>query len=138
MRFCKQRDRYSCGAVALLNIDKFFGRRVTYQALPFYKKLVKCGQPYGTYRRNITRVLGRASRRGWKQAKLFLQKGNCILLETRWRDGEGHYYLMVMHKHDIQIVNYFRNRSTFLINLRWAARLLKQAERTWYISEGIL
>jgi len=138
MRFCKQRDKYSCGAVALLNIDKFFGRPVTYQALPFYRMLVNCSQAHGTYRRDVTRVLGRASRRGWKQAKRFLQEGNCILLDIRWRNGEGHYYLMVIHNYGIQIVNYFRDQSTTSVNPRWAARLLKQAERTWYIGEGIL
>ncbi len=137
MRFCKQRDKFSCGAVALLNADKFFGRRVTYRSLPLYKKLVRTGQ-HGTYQRDMTRVLGRASRRGWKQAKRFLQEGNCIIVDVRWRDGEGHYYLMVIHNYDIQIVNYFKNLSTYPIDTKWASQLLKQARRTWYVNEGIL
>ena len=138
MRFCKQRDRYSCGPVALLNIDKFFGRRATYQDLPKYRKLVNCRPRHGTSLHDMTIVLGRASQRSWKQAKQFLQEGNCILLNTRWRASVGHYYLMVMHNYDIQIVNFFSDRSTVSINSQRASRLLKQAYRTWYINEGIL
>jgi len=138
MRFCKQRDRYSCGAVALLNVDKFFGRRATYRDMPKYRKLVNCVNTHGTRHSDMTRVLGRASRRGWKHAKRFLDERNCILISTKWRNGGGHYYLMLIHNYDIQIVNFFSDLSTFSISSQRASRLLKRAKRTWYINKEIL
>jgi len=137
MRFCKQRDRYSCGPVALLNVDKFFGRRVTYANLPFYRLLVQCSKSQGTLRRSITRVLGRAARRKWPNAKQFLQEGNCILIFDRWKGG-GHYSLVVMHGYDITLINHFEGECLTPISAAKASRLLKHAERTWYISESIL
>lgn len=138
MRFCKQRDRYSCGAIALLNIDKFFGRHVTYRNLPQYKKLTKCSKADGIFLYEMTEILGRASRRKWKQAQRFLQEGNCILLSVRRKDNSGHFYLMIIYDHDIQIVNYSKSHTLFSISSRLASQLLKQAERTWYINERIL
>ena len=117
MRFCKQRDRYSCGAVALLNIDKFFGSRATYQDLPKYRKLVNCDQ-HGTQDWDITRVLGRTSRCKWPKAKRFLQEKNCILIKW-W----GHLFLMVMNNYDIQIVNQ-GSKTTELVSSSDASWLL--------------
>jgi len=136
MRFCKQRDKYSCGAIALLNIDKFFGHRATYQDLPRYQELVKCGRPHGTLIRNMTRVLGRASRRSWRNAKRFLQKRNCILILSGWGNG-GHYFLMVMDNRNYHLVNH-ESSAVIGISSQDASWILKHAKRTWYVSEGIL
>ena len=137
MRYCKQRDRYSCGPIALINIAKHFGQRATYQDLLWYQHLVDCTRPDGTFSRNVSKVLGRATRRTWAQAKQFLRVGNCIMVQNR-RD-HGHYYLMVMNWHDdIGIVNFYRHGETAAkISPRWAAQLLRHAFRTWYVSEPI-
>jgi len=137
MRYCKQRDRYSCGAIALINIDKHFGQRATYKDLLWYQHLIDCTCPDGTYTRDISKVLGRARRRTWARAKQFLLSGNCIMVQNR--RTRGHYYLMVTNGNgDIGIVNYCRHGHTATkITPQWAARLLKRAHRTWYVSESI-
>ncbi len=139
MRFCKQRDRYSCGAVALLNVDKFFGYQVTYKDLAYYRDLVGCKKEQGgTFARGITKVLGNANRRSWKKSKEFLQQGNCILVFTykKW----GHFYLITTDKNGcfITVNRYRRCQSSLQILPHAAARLLKCAKLTWYIKEEML
>ena len=137
MRYCKQRDRYSCGAIAMINIDKHFGQQATYQDLLWYQHLIDCTVPDGTFSRNISKILERASRRTWAQAKQFLRAGKCILVQNR--RNHSHYYLMVMNWHgDISAVNFYRHGQTAAkITTRWTAQLLRHAFRTWYVSESV-
>ncbi len=137
MRYCKQRDRYSCGAIAMINIDKHFGQRSTYQDLLWYQHLVDCTRLEGTLSSNVSKILGRATRRKWAKAKQFLRAGNCIMVQNRYE--HGHYYLMVMNWHgDISVVNFYRHGQTAAkITTRWAAQLLRHAFRTWYVSESV-
>ena len=137
MRFCKQRDEYSCGAIAVLNIAKFYGYQGTYQDLKYYQDLVGCKKDHGTFSRNISKVLGRASRRSWKKSKEFLHAGNCILVLTgkRW----GHFFLIATDKYGCFItVNRYHGigcPSTLQILPHAAARLLKCAKLTWYVEK---
>lgn len=142
IRFCRQRDKYSCGPVALLNIDKFFGRRVTYQHLPRYSKRTKCKPVTGTKTKIMSKILGRATRRSWKKAKQFLTDGGCIVVLSQWEvNGEqmGHFYLMVTNYcNDIGVVNLYRDIYTAIrVTPQRAARILKTAERTWYVSKPV-
>jgi hypothetical protein len=129
-RFCKQHDTYSCGPVALLNIDKFFGQRVTYKQLPRYSKRVQCVPPDGTFPEAISRILGRAKRKAWEKAKQFLKDGGCIMVQSK-----DHYYLMLMnHREDIGVVNYYgAGHGAIHISPQRASRWLKDARRTWYV-----
>ena len=141
MRFCKQRDNYSCGAIAALNVDKVRGYRVTYHDLPYYQDLVRCQKERrGTYASNVSRVFGRACRRSWKSAKEFLMSGNCIIIlvrQKRW----GHFYLMTTDEHGyIVVVNKERGvhyPSTVQIVPQAAATLLRHARRTWYVEKDM-
>jgi len=138
-RFCKQRDRYSCGPVALLNIDKHFGRQATYKDLPRYRKRVRCKYPSGTYTRAISKVLGRATRRSFKKAKQFLQDGNCIVVQTKRK--KGHYYLVMIDRLDLGIVNIYQiGPCIHRIAPQELGSKLKNSYRTWYVKEatGIL
>lgn len=139
MRFCKQRDRYSCGAIAALNIDKFRGCRVTYEDLPYYRDLVRCRKEWnGTFARNITRVYGQASRRSWNETRKFLRSGNCIIVLT-CRKSWGHFFLMALDQYGcIVVINRKRDihiPSTVQILPHAAAILLKHAHRTWYVEK---
>ncbi len=131
-RFCKQRDHYSCGPIALLNIDKFFGRRVTYKDLPRYRKRVQCKKTQWTTTQAISKILGRARRKTWPAAKRFLQSG-CIVVQTK---RIGHFYLMVTNgRGDIGIVNVYRNGHCAIhITPQRASQMLRHAFRTWYVS----
>jgi len=138
-RYCQQRDNHSCGPIALLNIDKFFGHRVTYKHLPHYSRWLRCRRPKGndlggTYTTAISQILGRASRRAWSKTKHFLRDG-CIVVQTS-RSG-GHFYLMVTNGNgDIGVVNYRQYKyAAIQITPQKGAAMLKKAYRTWYVSK---
>lgn len=134
MRFCKQRDKFSCGPIALLNIDKCFGRRVTYRDLPRYSKRVLCKSPDGTLTSEISKVIGRATRRSYKMAKQFIADGNCIIVQTKKYDG--HYYLLVMDQSMFGVVNRYRDWPCVKhISRQQVGCILKKSYRTWYVSE---
>lgn len=134
MRFCKQRGKFSCGPVALLNIDKHFGKQVTYKDLPRYSKRVSCKSPDGTFTSEISKVIGRATRRSYKKAKQFIVDGNCILVQTK--KYEGHYYLLVMNQHMFGVVNRHGNWPCVgHISRQQAGRILTKSYRTWYVSK---
>ncbi len=138
MRYCKQRDRYSCGALALLNIDKFFGRPVTYKDLPKYKKLVDCKYVTGTQTPNISKVIGRASRRSWVSAKRFLSEGNCVMM--LWDEGDvAHYFIMGMYYAEFYVVNRFRPDvgvvAAYIASPQQAALYVRKSLRTWYVNK---
>ncbi len=140
MRFCKQRDKYSCGAIALLNIDKFFGRQVTYQDLPKYQELVDCQPVSGTQVSSISKVIGRASRRTWKSSKQFLSEGNCVMILSGGVD-EAHYFIMSMCQHlkVFFIVNRYRPdvgvSAAYIAPPQRAAMFLRNSVRTWYVNK---
>ena len=136
-RFCKQRERYACGPVALLNIDKFFGRRVTYQHLPRYSKRIEYKPGIGSLTRMMSKILGRATRMPWKKAKQFLKDGGCIVVQNKQK--KGHFYLIVTNYYgDVGAVNLYRNGPTAIrVTSQRAARMLKTAYRTWYVNKPV-
>jgi len=140
MRFCKQRDGYSCGAVVLLNADKFFGKPVTYRDLPHYQRLVDCRPVAGTQATSITRILGNSQRKSWCGSKRFLQDGNCIIVLKR-KGGWGHFYLMATNEYGcVIIVNRYCGvgcPSAEQVLPQTAARMLKTSRQTWYLKKGI-
>lgn len=140
MRFCKQRDTYSCGAVVALNISKVRGCHVTYHDLPYYQNLIGCQKWIGTQAHNISSVFGRACRRSWKSTKKFLIAGNCIIILVRPKKQWGHFYLMTIDEHRcIVVINKKQGvhyPSTVQIVPQTAATLLRHAYRTWYVEKG--
>ena len=141
IRFCKQRDQYSCGPVALLNVDKFYGKQVTYANLPHYKKLVDCSHPNGTRTRSMSNVLGRASRKNWQRTKDFLD-GGCLIIQTG--DGiakhPGHYSIILKDIHGTYIlVNHYHSKGYASIITNWQVVywLWQKAYRIWYVKTAI-
>jgi len=140
-RFCKQRDRYSCGPVALLNIDKHFGRQATYKDLPRYRKRVRCKRPdgtnpSGTYLHQMRKVLGRPSRRKFEKAKEFLRSGGCIVVMVN-----EHYFIITMDHIGIATVNCWRSGPCVChVYPKVLKKKLDTAYRTWYVKQrtGIL
>jgi len=141
VRFCKQRDRYSCGPVALLNIDKFYGERVGYKDLSYYKKLVDCKLDGGTKTSKMSDVLGRASRKGWPKTKEFLSDG-CLVIQTG--DGiagrHGHYSIVIQDRHGAYVlVNHRRGKyAAEYISWQELYWLWRKAYRIWYVDTPIL
>ena len=144
IRFCKQRDRYSCGPVALLNIDKFYGELVAYRDLPYYRALVDCTPSKGTLTSSMSDVLGRARRKGWKKTKEFLSDGwSCLVIQTG--DGiagrPGHYSIVIRDRHGTYVlVNHRRGQGYASVIISWQELfwLWKKAFRIWYVDTAIL
>jgi hypothetical protein len=141
IRFCKQRDQYSCGPIALLNVDKFYGNQVTYADLPYYKKLVDCDPSQGTRTRSMSQVLGRASRKGWQKTRDFLEDG-CLVIQTG--DGiasrSGHYSIVLKDIHGKYVlVNHYRSKGYASSCPNWQVVywLWQKAYRIWYVDTTI-
>jgi len=144
IRFCKQRDQHSCGPIALLNVDKFFGERVTYQDLQFYQGLVDCKPPRGTYTSDMSKLLGRARRKSWNSTKKTLQGcTGCLIIQTG--DGlggrKGHYSMICLDRHgNYYLVNHFRNQEYAALQISWqqAYWVWRKAYRVWYVEQSVL
>lgn len=141
IRFCKQRNRFSCGPIALLNADKFFGLKVTYRHLPAYKLMVDCTPAHGTLTTRMSKMLGRASRRSWDNTEKFLRGCmGCLILQTGDGRGarRGHYSLICRdRKGDYYLVNHFNDQqyAALVVDRDEIQRLWEEAHRVWYIDK---
>ena len=91
-RFLRQPDSFSCGPVALLNLDKWRGIKVTAKNLPQYKRLCKCSTEVGTYPSQLDRVLGKRGRRLSYQQ--FKAHHGAAIIDFTVRNG-GHFFLVI-------------------------------------------
>lgn len=112
VRWVRQRDHYSCGPVAVLNILKWMGHPWTYKMLPALQVVCKCDVDVGTGRQNIERAMAKLGIN--KKRKVFpklrdidahLDSGGIILLEYFWTEFDGHYALCIgrTKKHYIMV-----------------------------------
>ena len=93
-RFLKQPDNYSCGPVALLNLDKWRGIKVTHEDLPRYKRLCCANFQYGTFKSQMTKIVGKRGRRlSYEQ---FASHKGAAIINCRYRDGKGGHYFLVI------------------------------------------
>ena len=92
-RYLRQQDKYSCSAVALLNLDKWRGLKVTKKNLPQYIKLCQAKPFVGTFQKQFDKVVGRRGRR--LTYKQFKQHPGATLFETFYPDGHAHDYLVL-------------------------------------------
>jgi hypothetical protein len=56
-KYILQKDSYSCGTIAFLNILNYFGKSYTSKDLPKFRKLLKTHKIYGTYQKYINKEL---------------------------------------------------------------------------------
>lgn len=139
IRFCKQRDHYSCGPIALLNAAKFFAYNVTYKDLKTFQDLVSCTSPRGTYTRNISKVLGRASRKSWKNTKAALNNcQHCLIIQSYNPETNcGHISLLCRDYYGSYIlVNHYKDQkyAALIINWQQAYWIWRKATRLWYVN----
>lgn len=106
MRYVKQRDSYSCGPIALLNILKWSGLRKTYKDLPILQKECKCNN--GTWPEDLQKAVKKYSnlksfsRRKPSILKIdqHLKRHGAVILVCYWSDEwdeeiEGHFITIV-------------------------------------------
>lgn len=107
-RYVRQRDRFRCGPVAILNALKWAGSDATARLLPKLSRETKCDPHYpGTWKEDLAVILRKRgkkyfsirqdSRSSLKKIEECLRDGGSVLLcflcpGTRDRDGwDGHY-----------------------------------------------
>ena len=86
-RYCKQKDRYNCGPVAVLNYWKYCDFNVTYSDIKIISKLLKPTRKTGTLVSYMERLLNnRFHKCSWWALKKHLDRGPAIILE------DNHYW----------------------------------------------
>ena len=136
IKYVKQRDQYTCGPVALLNLDKWRGLSPTYKDLPRYKRLCKTDST-GTQPRQFEKVVGKRGRKlSYSQIK---KHPGAFILNTKWPEDGGHYFLVLGWATDGThfgwlCVNYLEGQTYVLISPATMKWLLKRS-RGWFFSK---
>lgn len=104
MRYCRQRDTYSCGPIAVLNSMKWAGLPVSYKRLKYMQKTRGFCKQTGVGTRGLYRLLRRSLKETCHivfsaHPKLshiikHLQQGGAVLLLFHVVNDEGHYSLL--------------------------------------------
>lgn len=107
-RYCKQRDQYRCGPIAILNALKWAGKKVTYKKhIERLTRECKCKAPKGTWWFDITRVLRKYGfsiykRRvlSAKEIKKHLSNGGAIIVNAYWdrKKNQRHFFLLLSNE----------------------------------------
>jgi len=135
-RFLGQRDSYHCGPIALLNLDKWLGCKVTRRDLPHYTKLLGCCRRHGTPAENFWRTTGQnGGPLTYRRFKRQIESGTAAVVLTKYpaRNGPWHYYLVpctgcqVQDKwHGFIAINFARARGTVTLltwpHMKWLLR----------------
>lgn len=131
MKYFRQRDRYSCAAVAFLNAFKWMGINTSSKQLSSLKQMLRTTVKDGTTRRDSAWL---AKSAGFKRvrkptiAKLDAEliAGNALIVETGFPDRDcGHAYLIIRRTTRYFVcVNLFRNRTVVRVSKERIARRL--------------
>jgi len=106
-RYARQRNRYSCGPIAIINALKWAGKPASLaKYFDRFRRWCKCGyyerqirQYVGTHRRNFDAALRRAGRNLFRvrylaqprleQIDRHLEAGGAVILNYYWRDRKS-------------------------------------------------
>lgn len=111
-RYVKQRDKYSCGPAAIMNVLKWAGVKFSYrEKIEVLQEVCGCKPGRGTMHQNFDQALRwavwevedalrirRVRRPKLCQIEKHLKMGGAVVLNYAWeRDGEGsrHYALLI-------------------------------------------
>ena len=127
IRYCKQRDDYSCVPVAILNALKWQGRHVTLKDLPYIKEKVGttyAGTSYHCWKRKVAKLLKGKIRPllKWHQFKKELETGKVFIIDCEYKHhgvwaGHGSFVSGIKDKKVIAH-NFYENESTSLVPFR--------------------
>lgn len=108
-RFTKQRDRYSCGPVAILNALRWSGMDAPYKELiDIFQKVCNCEPGRGTNHSDFDRALRffgtdlfrvrRVQRPCLGKIEQHLRDDGCVILNYRWtRGGKGYRHFSLVN-----------------------------------------
>lgn len=135
-RWLRQRDTFSCGPIALINLDKWRGKSVTNQDLPRYRRQCHCHRPRGNSIADFSRVAGRSHYRlDYHRFKRHLLSGGTAIINIRWPSGGGHYFFVrgIADYNGCQgflAVNFHADETLTLLSWQHIFALLQRG-RTW-------
>ena len=111
--YTKQRKRFDCGPVTIINALKWAGKNITYEKrINYFKRLCKCDDIDGTKHRNFDRAL-RIS-------------------------GKDMFSIRRVHHPTLkEIVNHLKNKNAIVINYRWRKRKSNRNMRHFILLVGI-
>ena len=132
MRWLRQYDHYSCGPVALINLDKWRGKSVTKRDLPRYRRRCHCYYPDGTSTINFLRTVGQPpiSQLNYYCFKEHLLSGGVAIIHTTFDNECGHFFFVrgvAQHKNGRRgflVVNFAENETLTLLSWQRMARLV--------------
>lgn len=139
-RWLRQYDGFSCGPVALINLDKWRGKPVTNQDLPRYRRRCRCRPKHGTFDTNFAHAVGSRPRHlTYQHFKQHLLSGGVAIISA-WLDGGKHLFFVrgVAECNDgrqgFLAVNFIVNETLALLSWQHMASLLRHG-RTWIFHE---
>jgi hypothetical protein len=136
-RWLRQRDKFSCGPIALINLDKWRGKSVTNRDLPRYQRRCSCRHPRGTVIANFSRIVGRPHYRlNYRRFKQHLLSGGTAIINIVWAYGVGHFFFVrgVAERNDgrrgFLAVNFIEGETLTLLSWQLMVAMLREG-RTW-------
>jgi len=136
-RWLRQQDRYSCGPIALINLDKWRGKHVTKHDLPKYRRRCRCGRLFGTTIVNFIHTVGKSYwRPTYQHFKRYLLSGGVAIIDCYWTNGSGHYFFVCgIYDHTdgrrgFLAINYYEHQTMTLLSPQEMVSLLRRG-RIW-------
>ena len=128
VRFVKQRDRFRCGPVAILNALKFFGKKCTYSDLKKISVSCHCWGPGGTKESRLDEALRRLGKKYFRVRRTYnysfdkideaLRKNKLVIVDYVCVDENkklrGHYSVLVRDKfYNYYAVNNYKGKTIY-------------------------
>lgn len=162
VRYVKQRDHYSCGPVAIMNILKWVGVKFNYRdRIEVLQEACKCSPPRGTKHAAFDKALRlvaellpvdicvrRVHRPKLCQIEEHLRSGGAVVLNYRWEAdeegfsrhfmlltkvyGDGKYFLTVNDNRQGPAVRAIHRQTFKKVNLRF--QRTDRHYKAWFVS----
>lgn len=134
MRYCVQRNEFSCGPILIINALKWAGEKITYRK--DYKELcelLKCSREIGTKSSYITRYIQKLNPRRTRSLSM---KNNEAIMALYLFDPKENIYHYVLILPDLTILNCCDKNKFFHKQLTKKQLMKKLKKRTmWRITK---
>lgn len=137
MRWLRQRDKYNCGPIALINLAKWRGESVTGRDLPHYQKLCKCEPVLGTKVSCLRPVIGLPKRGSYHKLKQHLFSGGTAIVLAR-----KHYFFVrgiadcTDGRRGFLAINCYEGETVSLLSWQRMSALLRHGW-TWFFDANV-
>ena len=141
MRPIRQRDSFRCGPVAIVNVRKWLGQKVTYRdVFPLSKKMATTphsGTAGSILEKELKQCGGKVKRiihPSVKELNDHIDRGGIVLLRYRWentKDGEGYHYGVFIKRTPKYFIgwNIIRNQTVSRVSAKRMQQYLRKTKR---------